>query len=795
LYRFQKLVRRNKLAFTATAAVALALVLGTMGSTWEAIQARRAERAQGRLRNEADRARAGEAEQRAAAEQHLYDALLGEARAKQFSGRAGQRFESLEAITKAAAIRSSRELSDAAVAAFALPDLREQKTWPLPSHWAAANVCFDQKFGLYAYRTPLGINVRRVADDQQVRFLPVKDISDIVNGLLLRRFDPGSRYLAASCIMRDGERCRVWDLAREGALVLDLESPGDPDFSPDGQAIAVVNRDDTVSVKQINSGKDLTRFHLDSRPDILRFSPDGTRLAGLEWGTTNLRIWGIASGQVVTTLSAPREFSCLAWNHDGTLLAAGFQDGAISLWKVQSGRLQARMEGHEARVTALAFSHQGGLLASASWDSTLRLWDVLKGRQLVVYPTQDAELRFSPDDRTLAYAVEGETAELLEVGQSTGYRRFVGRAEAPRAWSVNFSPDGRLLAVSANDGIGFWDTITGKEIGLLPTTACRSARFQTYQGLSMLGCTSSGLYRWSLRAESSARGSFLRVEPPQVLVGQQVFRYSALDAVGRKILASRELGSDPLLLDLANPTNMLSLRGHPADQFVALDPGGRWAATGAWKGTGVRVYDASTGQRLRELPVKGTACVAFSPDEHWLATADLTELRFWKTGSWESWLQSLPGDQVSEINPLAFSPDGRLLAVIHALYEIQVVKVPTCEVVATLRVPTIARLSSLCFSPDGAKLAALEWSGQIDLWDLRLIRQELLKLSLDWDLPPFPAGSEIPQPGPPVLQLDAGPFSKKELAQKIPPRDANASANLVDLTEYYNAPLTESWHS
>jgi predicted RNA-binding protein with RPS1 domain len=45
LYRFQKLVRRNKLVFAATAAVALALVVGTMGSTWEAIRARRAERA------------------------------------------------------------------------------------------------------------------------------------------------------------------------------------------------------------------------------------------------------------------------------------------------------------------------------------------------------------------------------------------------------------------------------------------------------------------------------------------------------------------------------------------------------------------------------------------------------------------------------------------------------------------------------------------------------------------------------------------------------------------------------
>ena len=251
-YRLQKLIRRNRLAFVATAAVALALVLGTVASTWEAIRARQAERAQGRLRQEADAARAGEVSQRAAAEQHLYDALLGEARAKQLTGRAGQRFESLDAISKATAIRSSTELSDVAVAAFALPDLREQKQWRFQAHWVAENVHFDDQFELYAYRTLLGMSVRRVRDDQEMAFLPLKDAVDMANGLLPHRFDPRSRYLCASCLTRDGSwHCRVWDIARGGALVLDLPSDGYPDFTPDGQSIAVVNPDGTVSIKEI----------------------------------------------------------------------------------------------------------------------------------------------------------------------------------------------------------------------------------------------------------------------------------------------------------------------------------------------------------------------------------------------------------------------------------------------------------------------------------------------------------------------------------------------------------------
>jgi eukaryotic-like serine/threonine-protein kinase len=54
LYKFQKLVRRNKLPFIAAGAVAVVLVLGVVASTSEAIRATRAEREQTRLRQEAE---------------------------------------------------------------------------------------------------------------------------------------------------------------------------------------------------------------------------------------------------------------------------------------------------------------------------------------------------------------------------------------------------------------------------------------------------------------------------------------------------------------------------------------------------------------------------------------------------------------------------------------------------------------------------------------------------------------------------------------------------------------------
>jgi serine/threonine protein kinase len=68
LYRFQKLVRRNKLAFAGASLVTLSLVLGLVATTWQAARATRAEREQARLRGEADKARLLESQSRQRAE-------------------------------------------------------------------------------------------------------------------------------------------------------------------------------------------------------------------------------------------------------------------------------------------------------------------------------------------------------------------------------------------------------------------------------------------------------------------------------------------------------------------------------------------------------------------------------------------------------------------------------------------------------------------------------------------------------------------------------------------------------
>src|SRR5262249_7767752 len=54
----------------------------------------------------------------------------------------------------------------------------------------------------------------------------------------------------------------------------------------------------------------------------------------------------------------------------------------------------------------------------------------------------------------------------------------------------------------------------------------------------------------------------------------------------------------------------------------------------------------------------------------------------------------------------------------------------------------------LCFSPDGSRLAAATGNHTIHLWDLRLLRQQLVDLdpALDWDHRPYPPAKQYPSP-------------------------------------------------
>jgi hypothetical protein len=88
---------------------------------------------------------------------------------------------------------------------------------------------------------------------------------------------------------------------------------------------------------------------------------------------------------------------------------------------------------------------------------------------------------------------------------------------------------------------------------------------------------------------------------------------------------------------------------------------------------------------------------------------------------------------------VAFSPDGQVLAVEGGTGEIRLVAPATGREYVQLDAPLQTRFRAIAFTQDGSQLIALGLESQaLHVWDLRLIRQGLAELGLDWDQPPYP---------------------------------------------------------
>ena len=107
-------------------------------------------------------------------------------------------------------------------------------------------------------------------------------------------------------------------------------------------------------------------------------------------------------------------------------------------------------------------------------------------------------------------------------------------------------------------------------------------------------------------------------------------------------------------------------------------------------------------------------------------TSEQDKYRFWQVGSWTPGLM-IPRDRLEPgPGPLAFSRDSRMLAIARSAWTVQLIEPETGREIATLSAPDQQIINSLCFSPDAGHLAVATNNHTIQLWDLRLIRRQLV---------------------------------------------------------------------
>ena len=112
-------------------------------------------------------------------------------------------------------------------------------------------------------------------------------------------------------------------------------------------------------------------------------SPDGELLAVAQFQPNAVLLVERASGRVVATVDDVNASWQLEFSPDGSLLAAGGDDGLVTLIDPESGRqVGAPLPGVDGPVLTLAFSPDGDRLVTSS-QGTVELWDVRRRQRIV----------------------------------------------------------------------------------------------------------------------------------------------------------------------------------------------------------------------------------------------------------------------------------------------------------------------------------------------------------------------------------------------------------------------------
>lgn len=667
---------------------------------------------------EVARRRATRAEEGAV--QKLYASYLAQARANRWSGRVGRRFDSLDALGKAAAIRPSLDLRNEAIACLALPDLRVERRLEFASPSAPGGLSLDFVSGRYARASPDGtIRIHRFADDQELFRLEAPRDPEWA-GLM---FSPGGLYLAEKYVGAHTNQLVVWDLSLRKVIVAQPMDLRCMCFRPGGKECTAAEADGCIHSYELDHGAEVWHQQLPAPVNSITYDAEGKRLAVGRGRNPAVVILDVATGATERQFDHSTSIGIIAWSRDGRWLACPGVDGHVYLHDLATGGPEVVLEGHLGVVNAALFNPGGDILATCSWDETTRFWDPKLHKQLFSLPGGWVAIALGADDR-LGIGVGQREAAVWQVEPARECRRL-GRTGA--IGGAQFSPDGRLLAVAASDGVWIWLPQENQLLEHLDLPGCKSVFFLA-DGSGLVATGADCTQVWPMEYDEPRRQ--LRVGPARLLAKPALVD-CCLGSGGRTLVAVRRGDPDIAVLELpalgaAPPGKMTA---PPLAGGISASPDGKWFGTGNWKGTNVVVWDAPTRRPLRELVVKGSALCHFSPDGHWLATASDEEYRLWSVDNWMPGLTIRRDPPSALFGRMVFSPDSRVLVLLQARGgEVKFVAIPSGVELATLETG-----QPLCFSGDGRLLAtAGEDLHSVFLWDLNLIRQRLASLNLDW---------------------------------------------------------------
>ena len=470
-------------------------------------------------------------------------------------------------------------------------------------------------------------------------------------------------------------------------------------FGSDGKLLATANGK-TILLWDANGRKarDALEVHQAFVTSIV-FSPDGRHMASAsEEG--RIVVHDVETWEAVEFQAKGEDLAlCLAFSPDSKFLVSGHENKSIKVWNVGDHQmLGSPLSGHQGAVTAVAFSPDQQTFASTGKDKHVVLWNLetLEATGSVMGQSSDlTAVVFSPDGETIAAGDVDGKIQLWDVKSQKSRFLYTGREVS----GLTFLGTGHIVSGSVDGAIAVWDLSADTPVQKEHITGYgeTKAKFAfSHDGkltarasgdlVTLFGFSASGLNPDRLLGhDGQVTGIRFSADGNTLASVAEDGAARVWNVVNRRLLRTIPLDQEERPLALGRgPTDFLLASTNSAGQLQ------------------VRHFDAQKRERRILENSTGPALVSFSADGRILVSKVDDIVQLWDTTNGKVIGQQLPSDSVATRIPL--SPDGKIVALGND--EGWVDLVPTTGGNG-LRCNVPQKSLPMAFSPDGKRLAVL----------------------------------------------------------------------------------------
>lgn len=290
------------------------------------------------------------------------------------------------------------------------------------------------------------------------------------------------------------------------------------------QVGSVYYKDTSIKIWNPSTGlllQTLTGHTADKAPKSLAWAPNGTMLASADSG--NIYLWDITNGmQIGTPIDYSAQghpigytdlFSAISINQNGSLIAIGGQGSiteGIGLYNLATKSYEKRLAvGGGINVHSVAFNPNGTLLAAALSNGTLQIFNIITGSSEFYNGHSESifSVAWNSGGTQFATGSRDQTIRIWNLGSPSAIKTFNSNYTNSIVWS----PDNSKIAVGTSfttvdyNNVEIWDLATNSLLNHF-TLSGKVTSVDWYNDLIVSGSEDATVRTWDVAGGAAGWG-------------------------------------------------------------------------------------------------------------------------------------------------------------------------------------------------------------------------------------------------------------------------------------------------